>query len=91
MEVKFDPWTCVHCGYVMNSTTGAFEANAIPDEGDVTLCLSCAEPFILHDNHWVSITDEELIDMPSEQKAEMSKVQTTLRKFHKEWGWGKYK
>jgi hypothetical protein len=78
---RFDPWRCSKCSYVMDAATEAF-GDGLPEEGDVALCMSCGEPHTLHQNRWIGITDDELIDMSAEQKAKMSKAQIAIRELN---------
>ena len=78
---RFDPWRCSKCSYVMDAAADAF-GDGTPEEDDVALCMNCGEPHILHQRRWVHITDDELIAMPAEQKANMSKAQIAIRELN---------
>jgi len=81
---RFEPWRCSKCGYQMDAASSAFE-DALPELGDVSVCLNCAELYILNlGNYWRPITDDELIAMPLEEKKKVSYVQWTIRKFQKD-------
>lgn len=80
---RFDPWSCVKCGYVMDAASAA-EGDALPDEGDLSVCLRCAEPYVLESHRWRPLTDDELMAMSLDQKKEISRVQNLIRQFHKE-------
>lgn len=81
---RHQPWRCTRCGYVMDSSTSAAGDDAVPEENDVTVCIDCTEPHIMHGGKFVELTDDELIDMPLEQKQQMSKVQLAIREFHQQ-------
>ena len=87
---EFPPWRCFNCGYLMDGITALADiiddndVPRLPGEGDLALCLDCAEPHILHDGKFVPLTDDELIDMPADQKKPMSDAQVAIRKMHAE-------
>lgn len=90
MTTEFPPWRCRNCGYLMDglkALADILEDNDVlrlPGEGDLALCLDCAEPHILHGGKFMQLTDDELIDMPFEMKKEMSEAQVAIRKMHAE-------
>jgi len=79
---RFDPWRCFRCNFQMDSAAEVL-GDALPSEGDLALCLNCAEPHVLHFGKWVRLTDDELIDMDWDDKQKMSKVQMAIREFRK--------
>jgi hypothetical protein len=81
---RYEQWLC-RCGHPLDTAAPTDDNPEPPKRGDVTLCLHCAEIYVMHDRGWQPITDDELIDMPLEQKKEISRVQTTLRSFIKSW------
>ena len=88
MTTEFPPWRCPNCGYLMDGLKALADilddndTDRRPGEGDLCLCLDCAEPYILHSGKFVPITDDELIDMPADMKKEMSEAQVAIRKLH---------
>ena len=81
---RFEPWRCSNCGYLMDAATDASGKDAVPAEGDLSVCTDCAELHILHDNRWRPLTDDELIELPLEDKKHASAVQKAIREFNKE-------
>jgi hypothetical protein len=77
---RFEPWNCGKCGHMMDAATEAF-GDTLPDEGDIALCIHCAEPHILEGHKWRVVTDDELLDMSLEDKQQIARVQTAIRSF----------
>lgn len=75
---RFEPWHCASCGYAMDAASEIF-GDALPDEGDIALCIRCAEMHILDNRRWRSLTDDELIDLPLDDKQRISEVQLSIR------------
>jgi hypothetical protein len=82
VTARFDPWNCPHCGYLMDSASHAADGDVVPAEGDVAVCINCAEPHTLAGGTWRALTDDELIDMTLEEKQALSRVQQTIRRLN---------
>jgi hypothetical protein len=80
---RFKPWPCASCGYVMDAASDS-TGNALPAEGDLSVCLQCAAPYLLESHKWRPLTDDELIEMSLEHKRVLSRVQNLVRKYHRE-------
>lgn len=79
MTRGIDEWTCVFCGYLMDAIDSSDVKEQEATEGDVCVCLKCANPYTLHDNKFVPMTDDELIDLPADVKHKLSLIQNSIR------------
>ena len=79
---RFEPWPCPGCGYVMDAASDSTREEALPKEGDLSVCLNCAMPFVLRDDRWRELTDDELLALSLAEKRELSRVQIAVREFH---------
>ena len=66
----------------MDAASHPTEDGLLPSEGDLAICLKCAEPFVLENDRWRLITDDELIAMPLEHKKTLFKMQAVVRLFN---------
>lgn len=55
LTTHFRPWLCPHCGYTMDAATHAGLEDAVPREGDLSLCINCGQPMILTEGYWRSL------------------------------------
>jgi hypothetical protein len=47
------PWMCVGCGYVMDAASPVDRSHhEPPDEGDLSICLNCAGPYVRERGLW---------------------------------------
>jgi hypothetical protein len=83
---RYEQWLC-RCGHPLDCAAPSDNNPEPPKPGDVTLCLHCAEPYVLDDSgrRWRPITDDELIGLPLNDKKQISALQIRLREFHKQW------
>jgi hypothetical protein len=79
MTRRIEEWTCTFCGYLMDAIEELEDENAEANEGDVCVCLKCANPYTLHDNKFVAMTDDELIELPADVKQKLSLIQKSIR------------
>src|SRR5580765_7960368 len=77
---RYERWLC-RCGHPLDCATSLDDSAAVPKPGDLTLCLYCAELYVLDPNRlWRPITDDELIDLPLDDKKQISALQIRLRR-----------
>jgi hypothetical protein len=66
------PWMCVRCGYLMSAATpfdrGHHEP---PDEGDLSICLNCALPYVREDGRWRAMTGKDWDGLVPEERREL--------------------
>jgi len=74
---RFQPWLCHRCGYMMDAASGV-DNHAVPKEDDVSFCLNCATPYVLHDSRWALATDQERRDFPDEIKQILVRAQIAV-------------
>jgi len=60
VETRIEPELCRSCGYLVSAVTGAFNEEAVPEEGDVTMCLNCEAPSQLRAGKWVAMTPDDV-------------------------------
>ena len=80
VTTHYAPFACWNCGKVMDAASHV-DGKSVPKDGDVSVCLACAEVMILDDGTWRRITDDELIEMPLEDKKILSGMQQLVREF----------
>jgi DNA-directed RNA polymerase subunit RPC12/RpoP len=80
--VRFEPWRCASCSHEMNSASHPDDDDAVPKEGDASVCLHCGHPHLLKQGKWVGITDDELIDLSLNEKKEISRMQEVVKQFN---------
>lgn len=81
MEPKrIDEWDCVFCGYTMDAIDSVTDDDPQDaNDGDIAVCLRCAEVYTLHGTKFEPITDDELIELPLEVKEKLSLIQLAIR------------
>jgi NMD protein affecting ribosome stability and mRNA decay len=83
VTVRYEPWRCASCNHEMDSASHPLDDEAVPSEGDVSVCLRCGYPHLLKQGQWVGITDNELISLSLEEKRAVSYMQLMVREFNK--------
>lgn len=79
---RFEPWPCPGCGYVMDAATHVAKDGVHPGDGDLSVCLRCALPFVMAGGRWRELTDDELIGLPHDIKIQLGRVQIAVREFN---------
>ena len=79
---RYQPWQCGRCGHWMDAASHVTE-KIVPKEGDISVCVACAEPYKLYGDCWVPLSDDELISLTLEEKRDLSRLQLALRKWHR--------
>jgi hypothetical protein len=80
---RFESWACSKCGYVMSAAWDTENGESLPSEGDLAICVNCAEPHILDRHRWRALTDDELIDLSLDMKTMLSQAQIAVREHNK--------
>ena len=78
----YAPFACWSCGKVMTAASHV-DGKSVPKQGDISVCLDCAEAMTLDDGAWRQLTDDELIDMELEDKKVLARMQILVREFIK--------
>lgn len=79
---RVKPFLCQHCGYMANAV-GTFDASeAGPQEGDLALCIDCAQPNILHGDTWCKLTGQEQAALDPEEKAALERGTLAILQLH---------
>ena len=68
---KESPWNCAFCNYKMDAVTG-FPGDAVPNEGDLTICLKCGGLYTRHLLNWEPITDKNLSELSDDVLKELT-------------------
>lgn len=79
VETKVDPELCRSCGYLVSAVTGAFNEDAVPEEGDVTMCLNCGAPSQLRAGKWVAMTPGDVERLEPDMRAALCLAQESRR------------
>jgi hypothetical protein len=71
----FKPWMCSRCGYVMDAASALGE-NAVPAQGDVSICLNCGALYMLDDRRlWRAVTPADLAMLEPAFRREITTIQ----------------
>ena len=73
-DVRFDPWMCGDCGYVMDAA-GPLDGDATPTEGDLAICMNCGTPYTLDAGKWRTSTAAELAELSPEERRDLTELQ----------------
>jgi NMD protein affecting ribosome stability and mRNA decay len=68
---------CFGCGYMMDAASG--NDNAVPHDGDVSICLNCGRDYILREARWVVLSLQEKEKLPAYLRRVMLRRQQRLR------------
>lgn len=79
---RYQRWQCRRCGHWMDAAIHATE-KIVPKEGDLSVCVACAEPYHLVGESWVVLDDDDLINLTLKEKQDLSRLQLALRKWHR--------
>lgn len=68
------PWMCARCGYLMDACSVMFDNDdsRAPADGDVSLCLNCAQPFVRADARWRVMTPVEIAALPAPMRRQIA-------------------
>jgi hypothetical protein len=83
VTTRYTLWHCTGCGNAMTAAAPPDDSDIVPTEGDLSICLHCAEPHQLKAGQWTALSDDELIALSLEEKQEMSRMQEAVRAFNK--------
>ncbi len=75
----FRPWMCLCCGYTMDSASSATKENAVPKEGDISVCLNCGALYALRAGAWAPLGALDMAALPADVRGLVERVQR-LRK-----------
>ena len=64
-------WECQKCGYLMDADSCPMDDEAVPNNGDITLCLNCGELYVRRTNKWKPLTQKEFVKLPDAVKKEI--------------------
>ena len=73
-------WMCTTCGYAMDRASPVGGGRATPTEGDVSLCVNCAAPYVREGTAWRAMTRQEVIDLPSGLRQRFALAMLAARK-----------
>jgi hypothetical protein len=79
-ETHFDKWSCISCGYEMDTVSHMTE-NDPPVEGDFCICINCGTFYTLVENTWKHVTERE---MEPELRAEAARIEKIRKHVVKE-------
>ncbi len=76
MKPKLDhsedaPWMCAKCGYLMDANVVSEGPHVEPEEGDLSICLNCADVYWREGTKWRPIKPAEWASLPLEQRREI--------------------
>ena len=65
---RFAPWMCARCGYLMDAAS-ATDGDAVPKQGDLSICINCGESYTLDHKRWRKLTPAEFAALaPGERR-----------------------
>ena len=65
---------CGACGYMMDAAS-AMRSDAVPDEGDLSICMNCGETYTLDAGRWRKSTAAELAGLSPETRRDLTEHQ----------------
>lgn len=79
-------WMCLTCGYAMDRAAPMGGRRAVPEEGDLSICINCAAPYTREGNAWRAMTKQEVIDLPPKLRSDLALAMLASRKVRLERG-----
>lgn len=77
------PSPCPVCGKKLDAATSVEKEEAVPDPGDLSICLYCATVSVFDDNLKLKqMTNEEFAELPEEVKTSVRKTRDMLLEFN---------
>ena len=73
-------WMCLTCGYAMDRAAPMGGRRAVPEEGDLSICINCAAPYTREGNAW------RAIDLPPKLRRDLALAMIASRKVRFERG-----
>lgn len=61
--------TCARCGYVCNYSESLEDPSAVPQQGDITICINCGLAYILQVKNWVPMSDKDIAHLSPEARS----------------------
>jgi hypothetical protein len=66
---------CTRCGYVMDAASEVGGSDAVPSEGDTSMCLNCICPYTRENGRWRLLSSEEVNALPSDVRVIIQRAQ----------------
>ena len=80
---RVQPFACPGCGKRVDSMSHP-DGKTLPRNGDLGVCLTCAEVHIFKAGRLLALSDDELISLTVNEKKVLSLRQQTVREFNKQ-------
>ena len=74
---------CPTCGYIMDAHDTFQPSDAVPSDGDLSVCLQCTEFLVYADNLTTlrKLSDEEWLELPLDNRIELKRIRGAMQKF----------
>lgn len=69
-DVRFAPWMCGTCGYLMDAA-GGLNSEATITEGDLAICFNCGTAYTLDKGAFRKMTPAELASLSAEERRDL--------------------
>jgi len=78
MTTRLPESECLRCGKKVNAASCVADDNAVPEPGDVTICIACGHLMAFADDlSYRELTDEEVLEVPLD---EVSRIQNARKR-----------
>jgi hypothetical protein len=67
-------WMCANCGYAMDSASAIDGSAAVPNDGDISLCLNCGVLYVRQGIGWQQMSAAERRTLPLQTRLEISQA-----------------
>jgi hypothetical protein len=83
--VKTPKNKCATCGYVADNAALLFDDNAVPEQGDVTLCMKCGELYLFDRSlHYKKPSARKLLELKASAAwLEVIRIRRALKEIQK--------
>lgn len=75
MTGREQTWLCVRCGYAMDAFDCLQHPDAMPKDGDLSLCMNCGFEYVRHADRWQPMTAAERAALEPEDRRTLEEMQ----------------
>ena len=74
------PWMCARCGYLMDAAIAFDDGDGCvtPADGDLSLCMNCALPYVRAGIEWRVMTTPELLVLPAPLRRKIAQASVAV-------------